>query len=362
MCNVTFHFTNSTFGGSWNGTVNFANNTQLNLSYLIASATVSENVYGYRIQCRDNLQTQNTANTTTRTITVDYSIPMINITFLDIADNEQTQFGLNAEITTVCNRGDKTAGVNDTKIFLRNPNEGSFSLKKLDVATVEASTSLTGTEFVIPSSETEQLGVYTVNCTVIDRAGNLYQTTKTFEIVPQAPLGGSAFGIPGFSAPVGKTKINSGVTSDGGKLGPDGISRLMQAGASLKLDIKGQDHTVTIVTITDDSVTLRISSEPLTVTVGKGETTDVDIDRDGTNDLGVTYHKRFPPGGKHADLTFTLVESPAVATTPGTSEESAEEQAAREAMKASKSGLIVTLIVIVVIIVLGYFMLSKRKK
>ena len=138
---------------------------------------------------------------------------------------------------------------------------------------------------------------------------------------------------------------------------------LMQAGASLKLDIKGQDHTVTIVTITDDSVTLRISSEPLTVTVGKGETTDVDIDRDGTNDLGVTYHKRFPPGGKHADLTFTLVESPAVATTPGTSEESAEEQAGVFGLsKGSTGGLVIMLLVIVVIIIVGYFMLTQRKR
>jgi preprotein translocase subunit YajC len=217
-------------------------------------------------------------------------------------------------------------------------------------------------EFVIPSTDTFQLGTYLVGCDVRDRAGFRQTRNVTFEIVKQAPKSSSAFAVPGFSAPVARVKINTGVTSDGGQLGAEGISRLMQVGASLKVDVKGHDHTITVSAVTDDTVTLTISSDPMTITVNKGETVSVDVDGDGTNDIAVTYHKRFPPGGKHADLTFALTETPSVGGGPDSSGGSTSTPAGEQALKSGKAGLLVTVIVIVVIVVLGYFMLSKRKK
>ncbi len=357
-CNVTLDPTNSTFGGSLNGSSEFANNTNFALTAILAL----EGTHNYRVQCTDNIDTNNTGNSTIRTIGLDRTPPMINISFHDQVGAEQTQFGPNADVTVRCLRADRFAGVNSTEILLRNPVEQTLNSKRLDQTATDASTSLSATEFIIPSAETENLGSYLVACRAIDRAGNLYSVNKTFDVVTQPPRSTSAFAIPGFTAPVGKVKINSGITSDGGKLGPDGISRLMQAGASLKFDIKGQDHIITVVTVADESVTLKISSEPLTLTVKKGETTDVDIDRDGTNDLAVTYHKRFPPGGKHADLTFALTETPAVETAPDTGQETPEERDIFGLPEGSMSGLIVTLVVVVAILVIGYFVLTQRKR
>jgi len=350
---------NNTQGGNLTSISAVLNNTEITNSF--NTSAIMEGTRQYAVRCTDNEDTNNTVNST-RTLVVDTTPPMINISFFDIAGVEKTSFGFGSEVMVKCLRGDTTAGLNYTEIFFQNPVEATLQSKRIDQSLVLGSTSLFATEFVIDSSETRNLGVYQVGCNAIDRAGIIYRTNKTFDIVTQAPRSTSAFAIPGFTAPVGKVKINSGITSDGGKLGPDGISRLMQAGASLKLDIKGQDHTITVVTVSDESVTLRITSEPFTITVNKGETVDADLDRDGTNDLAVTYHKRFPPGGKHADLTFALTETPAVETAPEGGAETPEEKAAREAARASKAGLLVTLVVIVIIIVLGYFMLSKRKR
>ncbi|MEK6839615.1 MAG: hypothetical protein AABX72_01625, partial [Nanoarchaeota archaeon] len=246
-CNVTLDPTNSTLGASLNGTSEFANNTNFVLAFTLTPSL--EGLRNYRVECRDNVDTNNTGNTTIRTLAFDLSPPFINISFFDLSQQEKIQFGLGSEVTIKCKRADTISGFNLTQIFLQNPFDSQLNSKRIDISSATG-TNFIATEFVIPSSETEQLGTYTAACHVTDKAGIIHRVNKTFEIITQAPLSSSAFGIPGFSAPVGKTKINSGVTSDGGKLGPDGISRLMQAGGSLKLDIKGQDHTVTIVTIT----------------------------------------------------------------------------------------------------------------
>jgi len=359
-CNVTIDFANSTRGASLNGTTEFANNTNFGLLASIGSAF--EGTHDYRVECRQDPGTNLTGNSTSRTLIFDSTPPFINITFLDQTGLEKTEFGPNSEVTIDCKRSDSASGFNKTELLIQSPFDNALVSKQLSFEDVNAGTDKSASQFILGSGDTAELGDYLVECRVTDRAGNLQRRNQTFSITRQVLGSTSAFGIPGFSAPVAKIKINSGVTSDGGRLTSEGISRLMQVGASLKLSIKGQDHTLTVTALTDNSAILTIKSEPLTVTLNKGETIEIDLDRDGTNDLAATFHKRFPPGGKHADLTFALTETPSVVGREGEGKQPTTTPTTPTPIKVSNTGLIVTLLVIVVIIVIGYFMLSRKKK
>ncbi len=359
MCNVTFHFTNSTFGGSWNGTVNFANNTQLNLSYTIASATVSEGIYDYRVSCRDNLQTQNTANTTARTITVDYSIPMINITFLDIADTEQTQFGPNAEVTLRCERTDKTAGVNFTEISIKTPADSTFISKKIDNSLLNPSTSFAHTEFTYPSAETQNLGFYDVQCRAIDRAGNLYTTNKTFEITTQAPPSSSAYAIPGFKEPIAKTIIGVGGVSNIGTLSSDGFARMMAETAIVIMTVNGEEHSFTILEVGDGYVKMEVASDPFEVRINEGETKEIDVDANGLNDLSVNLNMIYK---SKADLVFTLLTTPTPTGTTPTPQRPGEEEVLPEEVDEAGFSWTTLFILLIVILLVVFFILHYVRR
>ena len=361
MCRVAVDFANSTLGANLSSrSGGYLNNTFFNLSSSVGAAL--EGRHSYRVECIQDASTNLTGNSTTRTLVIDLTKPSADIAFLDLGGVEQTSFGPNAEVKVECRRNDPISGFNRTEIFVRSPSDSSPVSKKVDTASATFGTSQFTTEHIIPSEETQQLGEYFIECAVDDQAGNRFTNNKTFEITTQAPSSSSAFKVPGFSAPVGKIKVSSGVTADGGRLSTEGLSRLMQVGASLKLDIKGIDHTITVAQLADESVTLNIASEPITITVQKEQTVDVDLDKDGTNDLAVTFHKRFPAGGKHADLTFSLVSTPSVVTEEDEGQTTPPPTDDKGIIKASKAGLIVTILVIVVIIVVGYFMLGKKKK
>ncbi len=356
-CNLTINPTNTTGGGIINSSSNVVNGSVI--SY---QTTPADGDRTWNVQCRD--PADNVAFSTNNTFTFDSSAPVINMSFIDPLNSlPSTSFGLGSEVLAKCARGDSITGVNHTEILLKAPYDQSFISKKVDNTLVPASSSTASTEYTITGEDTNELGTYTVECRAVDKAGIILIRNSTFEVEEQAPEGGNAFAVRGFSAPVGKIKINSGVTSEGGALTADGLSRLMMAGASLKLNIKGNDHTITISSIADDSVTLVLNSEPLTMTVKKGETVDVDLDKDGTNDIAITYHKRFPPGGKHADLTFKMVSSP-VTVMPEEGGEAAEgrQDSLARMIQSGAIGLVVTLLIIALVVVFGYFFLVSKKR
>ena len=156
--------------------------------------------------------------------------------------------------------------------------------------------------------------------------------------------------------------VGVGSTVNVGDLTPEPLSRLMSLKAALIMNVNGEDHTMTVDQIGDDSVTLMVASEPFAVTVPVGETKNVDVTADGVDDLQVTLHMIYK---KKADLTFILLEGTAP---PATTPEPVEEQVApqeqaplEEGRQRSPWGLLILLLVIVVVLFLLLRFLRKKE-
>ena len=90
------------------------------------------------------------------------------------------------------------------------------------------------------------------------------------------------------------------------------IARLMKKKASLRIEVGGEPHTITVDSLSSDSVTLTIASEPFTVDINSNSTKQIDVNADGVNDLEIYYHKMHQGS---ADLVFTEILVPVVTPT-----------------------------------------------
>jgi len=119
-------------------------------------------------------------------------------------------------------------------------------------------------------------------------------------------------------------------------------------------------HTITFNTVTSSSATLTIASTPVTLNIG--ETKDVDVNADGTNDMSVKLNAIL---NGVADVTIEEIEE-------GSSKIVGEEESARGIEQGvtpkvttpiEKAGLawLWWLIGIIVIVALGYYFFFKKK-
>jgi uncharacterized membrane protein YfhO len=164
----------------------------------------------------------------------------------------------------------------------------------------------------------------------------------------------------GFENPVGK-KVISGEADLGRLTVEKAISIQMKATSQVKMDIKGTTYTFTVKSFTENDITLQAGST--TISAKKGESTESDLDSDGTNDVKVTYHKQFKKGASAtADVTFEAVTTP-VAAPPKVDKPATDTTTEPIATKQNKTGtMLVTIIVVIVIIVVGYFLIKGKKK
>jgi subtilisin family serine protease len=70
----------------------------------------------------------------------------------------------------------------------------------------------------------------------------------------------------------------------------------------------GENHTIKVVQTASTYVVLTVSSNPYNITLSIGETKQVDLDRDGADDIAVTLNGI---KGGAADMTFAKIEAPA---------------------------------------------------
>ena len=82
-------------------------------------------------------------------------------------------------------------------------------------------------------------------------------------------------------------------------------------GKPTPVSVGSSSHTVTVVSATAKQVTVRIASEPVTITLALGEIKDVDTNADGKNDLRVRY---IGLSGKEPQLEFIDLAAVPVAT------------------------------------------------
>ncbi|MBI1972604.1 hypothetical protein HYS50_01210, partial [Candidatus Woesearchaeota archaeon] len=246
---------------------------------------------------------------------------------------------------------------NDTNMSIQTAGGGSFDLIGTDTGRGTSSS-----DFEVTFTDTLELGDYTVACYSVDDYGLVNDTTNTtFTIVKKPPRSTSAFSNKAFQKPEGQKIVSE--TEDLGKVPEKGTSRQLRKGASLKVDIKGATHTITLKDLSPTAVTLTVTSTPQDITINKGETKDVDVDDDGQNDLAITFHQQVKTGSRAtADLTLKAVSTPAAPK---------KDTGRPGAPKTEPSGIIpggfagsaiVTIIVIIAVIVIGFALIRGKKK
>ncbi|MBU2496854.1 MAG: hypothetical protein KJ767_02245, partial [Nanoarchaeota archaeon] len=110
--------------------------------------------------------------------------------------------------------------------------------------------------------------------TVKDRANNsLPASQKTF-VISSADSGGG-----------GGTTIT---THTLGTVNQEGITKLIRNGDRARFTLGGTSHTATVTNVGTNSATIKIESDPITLSLDVGETKKIDFEQDNVYDLALT--------------------------------------------------------------------------
>lgn len=292
----------------------------------------------------------NTGNNYTRLsgphrFTVDGSGPSITMT----PPTDRT-ISPSDSITYTCSATD-TAGVSLIKWELKKPGADYTTIQDYTGLDAGSSDSITFSG----SSQTSAAGTYTVRCSVKDAVGNVATkegsgTTETFSVSYTTTIGGEdgSSGSSGGSADIDlSTTEETTITEKQGV-----ISTFTLDGTTI--------HTIKIKTVDEvaGTVTIEISSDPITITLKIGETKEVDLDVDGTNDLSVTLNKI--TSGVADITTKRLTPLPTEAPAEEVPTEAPAEEIPTAPEAASKTWLWILIIVVIVVIGVGYWFMKKK--
>ncbi len=152
-------------------------------------------------------------------------------------------------------------------------------------------------------------------------------------------------------------EIEAGGTDDAGALTTQGVRRLMHPTSSMSFQLGTETHTAVINTITDNAVTITISSDSFDVSLTIGQTKDVDTDGDGIEDLRITLNGII---GEKADITFRNIYTST--STPQPREPIRPTKPADES--GSGKGVLIFMVVLVLVIgvVVALVYLKKKRK
>ncbi len=103
---------------------------------------------------------------------------------------------------------------------------------------------------------------------------------------------------------------------------------ILNLGESGEFIIKGETHTLELTDISDDTILITITSDPILFTIDVGESKDVDMDNDGVYDVKVTFNGYVD--GK-ADISYEeiseeIIEGPIIDEEVTEEESSGEEE------------------------------------
>ncbi len=186
---------------------------------------------------------------------------------------------------------------------------GSTSLDNLDNYTVAyATTSLSdctsGTTTTTSSTNATLTSLssgttyYIAVCTN-DTNGN--QSTGLTSSMTTTSGGGGGGGGGGSSSST-SSDSTADTTADTSSEASESTSTALSIGVATSVSVGASTHTVNVSAATDAQATLTISSDPVTLTINKGETQDLDTDSDGIKDLRLTYN-----GLVNGSPSFTFV-------------------------------------------------------
>jgi hypothetical protein len=150
-----------------------------------------------------------------------------------------------------------------------------------------------------------------------------------------------------------------------------GISLELQVGDRAVFVTKGTEHTITTTQVALDHVTFEIQSTPIIVVVPVGESKEVDINNDGTNELKITVKSvniRYGTADVYIEDVETPVEVPIptgdaiqqVEQPPEEQPKIQEEQPTTEG-KSSAIQTVIGIVIVLAAILLAFYLFSRRK-
>ena len=341
---------NST-GTSLNTSANTANNS---VSVLGFSSGVANN---WSVSCIDNAGNTNSTNVTSVNITISDTVaPVINNidqklkfkgTVSGRKDVEATTFDFGSPVNILgCNGTDNVDYFRtNATLYIKKPGSSDFSGDiKNDTGGIEKFT----------FTDTRDLGLYNVNCTIRDGSGNQNSTTKNFEIIRSVRKSNFFATTDGFRQP-----ISTGSRRDFGELSTDSVKTRISEGGAFLFQVDGETHEVLVDEIKGDTITVIVQSDPITTTIKSGESKSFDVDNDGTNDIEVNLEAI--TSSNRADITFTRVSTPAPQT--ATTEPSTPPRPSTPIITREEAGsLLKILVVVFVILLIVYFFIRIKKR
>ena len=352
-------------GGAYNST------DDLNLTYNVSdvfSGQLNCSIYQNSVITFSSVHNNNTATLRERTV-VDLGNGnfLFNVTCVDIAGNEGSQTKNITTDTSTVNTTEiayadadgvsittATIEYNDKiKITCRNTTADNLNFNLTTNISVKRPTQTTfepvGEFSPFTYTTTTEIGRYVVMCNLTDSTGNVNSTNKTFDV--ERKISTSNY-VPAGEETIGKKVITSGSYSNVGELSDASESRLMAKTASMKFTLKGEEHSLYLKDLGEDSATFTLQSEPQDVTLNVGETGNYDVDNDGKNDVAVTLNGI---SRGRADVTVAGLKA-------STAEETTEsgKTTTTTGEKEKKSSLLLWLIILLIVVLILIWFFKKK--
>jgi hypothetical protein len=216
-----------------------------------------------------------------------------------------------------------------------------------DAAVVWWNNGTTNLTYTIPLDSTFSEGSHTIIAYANDSFGNLNQTNVSFSVaipIAETPASSSGGGLPTYYP----TESNL----------QQGYEIALATHFQIKFNLGGNLHTMKVNNLTNDSVNITISSEPITFILKANQTEKVDVNSDGYYDISIFL--KSIRGGR-ANLTLTSIsEVYGQINKPSINE--SDDELGNVTGSSEYSITAVGIIILLALVVLGIFLWVLKKR
>lgn len=202
-------------------------------------------------------------------------------------------------------------------------------------------------------TETGEAGKYTLKCDTKDSVGFTGTASKIITAFYSGEAEPSLEEVSGTEAEAKKVaELDLSKATESGAQPEGTIKGIIGESKTFTLDGATQ-HSLTFLQVNTQEVTLRFESKPVDVTLKVGETKEVDLDGDGTNDVTVTLSSIKDEQASVVVKSLQKVQPPAPETTT---------PEVPQSTGPSTTAMVVLVIVILAVVVAAYLLLKKGRK
>lgn len=138
-----------------------------------------------------------------------------------------------------------------------------------------------------------------------------------------------------------------------------GKSLTFKVGDVLHFALSGEQHTITVKSFDASNLVVTIASTPTDVAVAMGQTTNYDVNKDGTPDVAITYNS-ISSDGASATATFRALNA-AAASTSSTNGPAAPDATGKATNSVNLWWLWLVIALIAVILIIWTIAATRRK-